>query len=149
LSSKTNVALIGAGHWGKNLARTFHRLGVLKVVCDPSEEICRIIKEKYPDVAISNSFTHTVARPKIEAVVVATPAAMHYSMVKELLLAKKHVFVEKPLALTENEGRELNNLSVKMGGILFTEISCLVCGNYYKLENNEIQLVSSPLPESP
>lgn len=117
--SNTNVALIGAGYWGKNLARTFHQLGVLRVICDPSEEICRINKDKYPDVVISNSFTDTVARPEIDALVIATPAAMHYSMVKDALLAKKHVFVEKPLALTEREGEELSELSVKMGRILF------------------------------
>lgn len=119
MSKKLNLALIGAGHWGKNLARSLHRLGVLKVICDPSEEICRVKKEKYPEIEISTSFTETAARRDIEGVVIATPAAMHYSMVKDALLANKHVFVEKPLALTEKEGAELHELAVKLGKVLF------------------------------
>jgi UDP-2-acetamido-3-amino-2,3-dideoxy-glucuronate N-acetyltransferase len=119
LSKNLNVALIGAGYWGKNLARALNQLGVLKVICDPSEEILRVKKENYPDIENSTSFTDTMIRTDIEAIVIATPAAMHYSMVKDALLANKHVFVEKPLALTEKEGRELSELAEKTGKVLF------------------------------
>jgi len=34
--TERNIALIGAGYWGKNLVRNFHQLGVLKTICDPS-----------------------------------------------------------------------------------------------------------------
>ncbi len=119
MPKKLNVALIGAGYWGKNLARVLHQLGVLRVVCDPSEEICKSHKQQYPDIEISQSFTDTMARPEIDALVIATPAAMHYSMVKDALLAQKHVFVEKPLALTEKEGRELSDLAKEVGKVLF------------------------------
>jgi len=119
LPENLNVALVGAGYWGKNLARVLYQLGVLKMVCDPSEEICKINKENYPDIAISNSFGDTLARADMDAVVIATPAAMHYTMVKDALLARKHVFVEKPLALTEKEGQELTDLAKQVGRVLF------------------------------
>jgi len=119
LSKNLNLALIGAGYWGKNLARALHQLGVLKVICDPSDEILRVKKEKYPSVEISTSFTDTISRADIGGIVIATPAAMHGSMVKDALLADKHVFVEKPLALKEKEGRGLRDLAEKTGKVLF------------------------------
>ena len=58
------------------------------------------------------------ADPAIEAVVVATPAETHGLLVREALLAGKDVFVEKPLALTLDEGRELVALARDQGRIL-------------------------------
>lgn len=86
MSKIVNVALFGAGFWGENIARAFYQLGVLKVVCDPSEEVCRVKKEKYPDIEISTSFTGTIARKDIEGLVIATPAAMHYSAASAIIL---------------------------------------------------------------
>jgi len=44
-----DVAVIGAGHWGKNLVRNFaSKPGAeLKYVCDLSEEICRTMASLY------------------------------------------------------------------------------------------------------
>lgn len=116
---RLNLAVVGAGYWGKNLVRNFHQLGVLKLICDPSEEILERKKTKYPEVETTFSFSDTLSRPEIHAVVIATPAPMHHSMVKDALLAGKHVFVEKPLALTEQEGRELVNAANDTGKALF------------------------------
>jgi len=33
-----NIAVIGAGYWGKNLVRNFHQLGVLKTICKEKNE---------------------------------------------------------------------------------------------------------------
>lgn len=114
-----NVGLIGAGYWGKNLVRSFHQLGVLKVICDPSEEALLSLKQKYPEVEFTYSYSELLSRSDLDALVIATPAIMHYSMVKEVLLAGKHVFVEKPLALTEQEGIELNKIAEGAGKVLF------------------------------
>jgi len=119
LSDQINLALVGAGFWGKNLARTFHGLQVLKTICDPSAGVQQRKKEKYPDVETSISFSDTLASPGIDAIAIASPAEMHYSMVKDSLLAGKHVFVEKPLALTEEEGQELVDIAGEKGRVLF------------------------------
>jgi UDP-2-acetamido-3-amino-2,3-dideoxy-glucuronate N-acetyltransferase len=61
---------------------------------------------------------------EVDAVAISTPAATHYDLAKRCLLAGKHVFVEKPLALTEEEGRgliqlaEKNQLTMMVGHIL-------------------------------
>ena len=36
---KKNIAVVGCGHWGKNLVRNFYELGVLASICDQSVEI--------------------------------------------------------------------------------------------------------------
>ena len=36
---KKNIAVVGCGHWGKNLVRNFYELGVLASICDPNIEL--------------------------------------------------------------------------------------------------------------
>ncbi len=119
MESKINLALAGAGYWGKNLARVFYELGVLKYICDPSEETLTIESEKYPEIKTTDSFSEIIASPEINAVAIAAPAEKHYSLVKEALLKKKHVFVEKPLAIKIEEGEELIKLAKQQGMVLF------------------------------
>ena len=49
---KEQIAVIGCGHWGKNLVRNFAQLGALAMVCDPSEAGRRLAKELAPDAKI-------------------------------------------------------------------------------------------------
>lgn len=94
-------------------------MGVLRIICDSSKEVDLWKNENFPEVATTISFANTLALPDIDAVAIATPAVMHYLMVKESLLAGKHVFVEKPLAMTEDEGKELVALAREKGRVLF------------------------------
>ena len=105
------VAVVGAGYWGKNLVRNFAGLGVLEARCDRRKEVLSSSSETYPNVTLTDAFTWVLKNDAIAAVAIATPAETHYEIVKEALLAGKHVFVEKPLALRESEGIELNDLA--------------------------------------
>ncbi len=119
MSNRLRLALVGAGFWGKNLARNFHDLGVLKIICDASEEALQSSKKKYPEVSTTISFSDVLVRQDIDAVVISTPAELHHSLARDSLLAGKHVFVEKPLAMKATEGEELVRLSHETGKILF------------------------------
>ena len=119
MGDKIRLALIGAGFWGKNLARVFYELDVLKIICDPSEETLKKKAEEYSNVNTTISYVDTLASGDINAVAIATPAETHYSMVKEALLAEKHVFVEKPLSMTAQEGEELVQLAEEKNKVLF------------------------------
>ncbi len=119
MHSSINLALVGAGYWGKNLARVFNELGVLRVICDPSEEIIEGKSKMYPGVSVTPSFTDVLHQPDINAVAIATPAVHHFSMTRDALLAGKHVFVEKPLSLNTTEGKELTELAKKTKRVLF------------------------------
>ena len=124
MKDQLRLALVGAGYWGKNLARNFHELGVLKIICDASEEVLLAAKEKYPDISTTLSFGEVLARHDIDAIIIATPAERHHSLARDSLLAGKHVFVEKPLAMNTTEGEELVRLAHESGKILFVVMFC-------------------------
>jgi len=108
----TNVAVIGSGYWGKNLVRNFNELGALHTICDNNLATLRCFQEKYPDKNFQTSIEAVLQNPDIDAVVIATPAETHYELAKKALLAEKHAFVEKPLALMVSEAEELQQLAL-------------------------------------
>src|SRR4030095_7339800 len=113
-----NVAVVGCGYWGKNLIRNFSQLGVLRIFCDSNEPALKTQAALYPQVQATNSFEQVLNDPSIRAVVLATPAAMHFEQCRAALNAGKDVFVEKPLALHLREGRELVELAQGKTAIL-------------------------------
>ena len=88
------VAIVGSGYWGKNLVRIYHEIGSLKLICDKDESAILRLKNKYPKLDYAVAFSDVLSRDDIQVVVIATPAAMHYAMTKEALLAEKHVYVK-------------------------------------------------------
>ena len=114
-----NIAVIGAGYWGKNLVRNFNELDVLKTICDGASNIQRQMRVTYQDTIVTGEVEAVLTDPEILGVVIATPAIQHYTLAKQALNAGKHVFVEKPLALTYQEGKDLVHLSDVKNKILF------------------------------
>ena len=110
---KINLAQIGVGYWGRNLLRSFFRaqhIGRLMAV-DPSAAAQNWIRKEYPTIEIGASLEEVLSDSSIQAVAIATPAKTHFDLAKQVLLAGKHVFAEKPLALTSAEARELVTLA--------------------------------------
>ncbi len=68
-------------------------------------------KEQYPNIETCLALNDVLSRGDINGVVISTPAETHYTLVRESLLAGKHVFVEKPLVLVEEQGEELISLA--------------------------------------
>jgi UDP-2-acetamido-3-amino-2,3-dideoxy-glucuronate N-acetyltransferase len=114
----SNVAVIGSGYWGRNLVRNFYELGALRLICDENPAVESEIREKYPELEFRRSYSDVLKDSKVMAVVLGTPAVTHYTMARQALLAGKDVFVEKPLALEADQGRELVELAEKEGRIL-------------------------------
>ena len=110
---KKNIAVIGCGHWGKNLVRNFAELGALIAVCDPNEELANSYAKEYH---VDNlSFTTIINDVNIEGVVLAVPAPLHASMAIEIMNAGKHVYVEKPLAMNRIEAEDMIASAVENG----------------------------------
>jgi UDP-2-acetamido-3-amino-2,3-dideoxy-glucuronate N-acetyltransferase len=105
--NRPGIAVIGSGYWGRNLVRNFHSLGVLKLICDKNAPVLEGFREQYPHVDTCVALSEVLQRKDVHGVVIATPAETHFNLAREVLLAGKHVFVEKPLVLNEVEGREL------------------------------------------
>jgi len=91
---------VGAGHWGKNLIRVFHKLGALSAICDLDPNTREQTAQVYRGVPILASLDQVLAKSEINAVVLAVPAVQHYDMARTALLAGRDVLVEKPLALS-------------------------------------------------
>ena len=105
------IAVIGAGYWGNNLVRNYAALGALAMICDKSMATLGQLREPYPHVDTCLSLSDVLARPDIQGIVIATPAETHFRIAREALLSGKHVFVEKPLVLHQNEAEELIELA--------------------------------------
>lgn len=106
---KKNIAVVGCGHWGKNLVRNFSELEVLAAVCDPNAELAQKYATDYKVKSLS--FAEIVGDVSIEGVVLAVPAPFHASLAVEAMKAGKHVYVEKPLAMNQIEAREMIDTS--------------------------------------
>ena len=115
---ENGVAVIGSGYWGRHLVRNFASLGALRAVCEKDEGTLSSILSDYPGVRGAQALNDVLGDPRIGAVVIATPAELHGTMVRESLLAGKDVMVEKPLAMDEGEGRDLVDLAAERGRIL-------------------------------
>src|SRR4029077_17079509 len=111
------VAVIGSGYWGKNLVRTFGELGALRWVCDTREEALADVASRF-EVKTTTRLEETLGDKEVKAVAIAAPAAQHYDLTRECLLAGKDVYVEKPMALKVREGRELADMARRRERIL-------------------------------
>ena len=117
-----NIAVVGCGHWGKNLVRNFFELGVLSSIRDPNDTIASKISEKYN--VKNNSFHEILDDPNIKGIVLAVPAELHASMAIDAMNKGKHIFVEKPLAMNEEEADLMianvkkNNVKLMVGHLL-------------------------------
>jgi predicted dehydrogenase len=106
------LAQAGYGYWGRNLMRVFSNAKGAQMVaaCDTRPATRSALQDQYPQVDVCESFSDLLARPEIDAVIIATPADQHFDQVKQTLEAGKHVFVEKPMARSVAEGQELMKL---------------------------------------
>lgn len=119
---KKNIAVVGCGHWGKNLVRNFSDLGSLAAVCDPNAEVAQQYADQY--LVKNYSFSEVLNDLSIEGVVLAVPAPLHTSMGIEVMNAGKHAYVEKPLAMNNLEAErmiasaEKNGVQLMVGHLL-------------------------------
>jgi predicted dehydrogenase/acetyltransferase-like isoleucine patch superfamily enzyme len=112
MASDVRVAVVGCGYWGKNLVRNFAELGALEALVDAHHPTVEGLIAKHGGRALS--FEEALVDKSVDAVAIAAPAALHYSLAKRALEAGKHVFVEKPLSLEVAEAKELCTLAERL-----------------------------------
>ena len=103
------LAVIGCGAWGINHVRSSTRLKNAEVVavCDASEQARSRANSVAPNARAVGDPAEIFKDDEIDAVIIATPAPTHASLVKEALSANKHVLVEKPFVLDPADGAPL------------------------------------------
>jgi len=109
---------VGLGPWGLNLARNFAELARLKWLCDLDLDRIDGMRSRFPATRLTPRFEDLLEDPEVDAVVVATPVPTHAELARRALHAGKHVFVEKPMALTAAEAEELAELACAGGRVL-------------------------------
>jgi predicted dehydrogenase len=100
---RLGLAIVGTGYWGINHVRAFAGLTdlvELRVVCDSSDRNLAKASRFAPDARPCERYEDVLDDPEVQAVVLATPARLHATQAEQALRAGKHVFVEKPLALS-------------------------------------------------
>lgn len=113
-----DLAVVGAGYWGKNLARNFNALGSLHTICDSNEQALGEYDANYASVAKQAEFERVLSDPEIRRVAIATPAVTHYQVAKACLEAGKDLYVEKPLTVRVAEALDLVQTAKSRGLVL-------------------------------
>ena len=120
---KKNICVVGAGYWGKNHIKTLNQLNSLKGVVEINDHSLKNLSKEYPGIQLHNSIEASL-QEDYDGFVIATPAITHYEIAKILISAKKPVLIEKPMALSNEEAKELvelseqHNVNVLVGHVL-------------------------------
>jgi predicted dehydrogenase len=115
-----SIAVVGAGAWGKNHIRVFSEIPNvrLKYICDSDPQKLLSIQKTYPQSKLVEDLSPVLQDSGVRGVVIASSAASHYSLAKEVLMADKDVLVEKPMALNIKDAEEMLEIAKKKGSIL-------------------------------
>jgi len=122
MTSNLVLAQLGCGYWGPNLLRNFSALPgcTVKYVVDSSAERRAFVQANFPFSCAIESHQIVLEDPNVHGVIIATPAASHFSLAKQVLDAGKHVFVEKPLATKVAEVDELSRRAARRNLVVMT-----------------------------
>ena len=107
-----NIAIIGCGIWGKNIARNAFELGVLAAVCDSNQQRSKSFSDLFSCPALS--FEQILNNSTIAGVIIATNANSHQKLACDVLNAGKHVYVEKPLTLSVRSALLIKKAAIKV-----------------------------------
>lgn len=106
------VAVVGTGLWGRNHVRNYAEIGALAGIVDREPAVAAELAEKHDTRALT--FEQVLADPAIDAVVFALPPSQNYALGRRALEAGKHLFLEKPMTMTIEEGEALCRLADRL-----------------------------------
>ena len=103
IAEPVRIALIGMGWWGKKMLSVLEAapsdIRVVRAVEPNVETVRELCAGK--GIPLTAEYAEALNDPAVEAVVLATPHALHEAQIAQAVAAGKHVFCEKPLALTK------------------------------------------------
>ncbi len=116
------IALIGTGYWGRNHAKVWRELkgeGVIDdvILCDINEDAVKPLARDF-GFEYSTDPREVMTREDVDAVDIASSTPSHYPLAKNAMEHGKHVLVEKPMAESSEECRDLIRISKDRGRIL-------------------------------
>jgi predicted dehydrogenase len=120
MSKPVGIALIGMGWWGKKMLAVLQAapedIRVVRAVEPNHETVAELCAER--GVKLSASYVDALNDPEVEAVVLATPHKLHAEQIEAAVAAGKHIFCEKPLAMTKEGAVKAVELCREAGLVL-------------------------------
>lgn len=115
MTADVRLGIVGLGYWGPNILRNMCEIEDIdvRVACDRDMQALARHVRRYRFLRLTTSFGDLLETPDLDGVVLATPIHTHYELARRALEAGKHVLVEKPLAGTVEECRNLMDLAVE------------------------------------
>jgi predicted dehydrogenase len=115
-ANPVKVGIVGLGRWAKVLARAVAKSEKIKIVAGFSRsEEKREAFEQELGVPAAPDMKALLSKREIEGVILTVPNEQHLPVAIEVAKAKKHVYTEKPIASTLEEGLEIAALEKKYG----------------------------------
>lgn len=130
------IGVIGFGYWGPNLVRNFYKLDDCEIigVADANVDKQQNFTKLYPHIKVFSNPDDIINNPKIDAIVIATPASTHYKIALKALESGKHVLVEKPMVRKLNQLYELIDTAKKNNLVLMVDHTFLYNGAVHKIK---------------
>lgn len=114
------IALVGMGWWGQKMLAVLQAapndITVVRAVEPNIDSVRDLCARK--GIPLSADYADALADPQVEAVVLATPHSLHTAQIAQAVAAGKHIFCEKPLALTAEEAARSVALCADAGLVL-------------------------------
>jgi predicted dehydrogenase len=112
----TKVGIVGLGRWAKVLTRAAAKSSELEIVSAYSrtEDKRQAFAREFGVAAVGDLAT-MLADPAIKGVILTVPNEQHLPLAREVAMAGKHVYTEKPIASTLEEGLEIADLETRYG----------------------------------
>lgn len=116
MSQPVKLGIVGLGRWAKVLTRAVQKSDKLKIVAGYSRsEEKRAAFEKELGVPAAPDMKALLANPEIKGVILTVPNEQHFPLAEEVAKAKKHVYTEKPIAQTLEDGLRIAALEKQYG----------------------------------
>ena len=116
MTDAVKVGIIGLGRWAKVLTRASQKSDKLRIVSGFSRsEEKRAAFQQELGVPAARDLRTMLADPEIKGVILTVPNEQHLPVAIEVARAGKHVYTEKPIASTLEEGLEIEALEHRHG----------------------------------
>jgi predicted dehydrogenase len=116
MSTPVKVGVVGLGRWAKVLTRASKQSDKIRIVAGYSRsEEKRAAFEKEMAVPVVPDMKAMLSNPEIKGIVLTVPNEQHLPMAEQVAQAGKHVYTEKPIAQTLEDGLKIAALEQRYG----------------------------------
>lgn len=132
-----NVAVVGLGYWGPNLARNFHKHPgfKLKWICDVNKRRLLSVSGEYPSPQATVSYGDILNDDSVDVVALAIPPHLHYELASRAVSRGKHLWLEKPFTTSLKDGKKLVRSAYRRGLKIHVDYPYVFYGPFRKMKS--------------